>query len=63
LSFGVHRKSGKLSVTGFINNVTDHHYLVDMEDFWSGPWNSNAVVAQPARDSNRVFGLRLQAGF
>jgi iron complex outermembrane recepter protein len=63
LSFGVRQKSGKLSITGFINNVTDHHYLVDMEDFWSGPWNSNAVVAQPARDSNRVFGIRLQAGF
>lgn len=63
LSFGVRQKSGKLSVTGFINNLTDHHYLVDMEDFWSGPWNSNAVVAQPARDSNRVFGLRLEAGF
>jgi iron complex outermembrane recepter protein len=62
-SFGVRQKSGKLSVTGFINNVTDHHYLVDMEDFWSGPWNSNAVVAQPARDSNRVFGIRMQAGF
>jgi len=63
VNFGVRDKSGKWSATAFINNVTDHHYLVDMEDFWSGPWNSNTVVGQPARDSNRVFGLRLQAGF
>ena len=45
------------------NNVTNHHYFTDLEDFWSGPWGANAVVGQPARDSDRFFGLRLQAGF
>jgi iron complex outermembrane receptor protein len=63
LSIGVREKSGKNSITAFCNNVTDRHYLVDIEDFWSGPWGSNAVVGQPARDSNRYFGVRLQAGF
>jgi len=63
LNVGIREKSGKFSATAFVNNLTDHHYFVDMEDFWSGPWGSNAVVGQPARDSNRYFGLRLQAGF
>jgi iron complex outermembrane receptor protein len=61
LSVGLRPKSGKWSVTAFSNNVTNHHYYVDMEDFWSGPWNSNAVVGQPARDFNRYFGIRLEA--
>jgi iron complex outermembrane recepter protein len=63
LNVGVREKSGKYSVTAFCNNATNRHYFVDMEDFWSGPWGSNAVVGQPARDSNRYFGVRLQAGF
>ena len=63
LNVGVREKNGKFSATVFVNNLTDHHYFADIEDFWSGPWNSNAVVGQPARDSNRYFGLRLQAGF
>jgi iron complex outermembrane receptor protein len=63
LSAGVRERTGKYSITAFCNNVTDRHYLVDIEDFWSGPWGSNAVVGQPARDSNRYFGVRLQAGF
>ncbi len=61
LSIGVRDKSNKYSVTAFCNNVTNHHYYVDMEDFWSGPWGSNAVVGQPARDADRYFGIRLQA--
>jgi iron complex outermembrane recepter protein len=61
LSVGLRDKSGKWSVTAFSNNVTNHHYYVDMEDFWSGPWNSNTVVAEPARDFNRYFGIRLEA--
>jgi iron complex outermembrane receptor protein len=63
LNAGLREKNGKFSATLFANNVTNHHYFVDMEDFWSGPWGSNAVVGQPARDSDRYFGLRLQAGF
>jgi iron complex outermembrane recepter protein len=62
LSIGVRNKAGKWSVTAFCNNVTNHHYYVDMEDFWSGPWSSNAVVGQPARDFSRYVGIRLQAG-
>jgi iron complex outermembrane receptor protein len=63
LSVGLRDKSGKYSITAFCNNVTDHHYYVDLEDFWSGPWGSNTVVGQPARDFDRYFGVRLQAGF
>jgi iron complex outermembrane receptor protein len=63
LSFAVRERTGKYAVTAFVNNVTDHRYYVDIEDFWSGPWGSNAVVGQPARDANRYFGVRLQAGF
>jgi iron complex outermembrane receptor protein len=61
LSFAIRDKSAKYSVTAFCNNVTNHHYYVDMEDFWSGPWDSNAVVGQLARDANRYFGVRLEA--
>jgi iron complex outermembrane recepter protein len=63
LSAGLRETTGNLKITAFCNNVTNHHYFVDMEDFWSSPWGSNAVVGQPARDSNRYFGVRLQAGF
>jgi len=63
LSAGIREKSGKYSITAFCNNVTDHHYYVDLEDFWSGPWGSNTVVGQPARDFNRYYGVRFQAGF
>jgi iron complex outermembrane recepter protein len=63
LSAGLRNQTGKLKFAAFCNNVTNHHYYVNMEDFWSGPWGSNAVVGQPARDSNRYYGVRLQAGF
>jgi len=63
LSVGVRKPDGKFSVTAFANNVFDKHYFTDVEDFWSGPWNSNAIVGQPARDTNRYYGLRVNAGF
>ncbi len=63
LSVGLREKTGKYSVTAFCNNVTNHFYAADIEDFWNGPWNSNAVVMQPARDAVRYFGVRLNAGF
>jgi iron complex outermembrane receptor protein len=63
LSVGVRKAEGKLSVTLFANNVFDKHYFTDLEDFWSAPWGTNTVVGQPARDTNRYFGLRLNAGF
>jgi iron complex outermembrane receptor protein len=62
LSVGLRQKDGKYSITAFCNNVTNHFYAADIEDFWSGPWNANAVVMQPARDAVRYFGLRLTAG-
>ncbi|MBV8804714.1 MAG: TonB-dependent receptor [Sinobacteraceae bacterium] len=62
LSAGLRRKDGKYSITAFCNNVTNHFYAADIEDFWSAPWNSNAVVMQPARDAVRYFGVRLTAG-
>jgi iron complex outermembrane receptor protein len=55
--------NGYYSVTVFCNNVTDTHYSVDVEDFWASPWGSNAVVRQPARDTNRYGGVRLNAQF
>jgi iron complex outermembrane receptor protein len=52
----------KLSATLFCNNVFDQHYFTDLEDFWSAPWGgTNMIVGQPARDTNRYFGLRLSA--
>jgi len=64
LSVGVRNASNKLSVTAFANNVFDKHYFTDLEDFWSGPWGgTNTIVGQPARDTNRYFGLRVNAGF
>ena len=45
----------------FVNNVTNHHYFTDVEDFWTGPWDGNAVIGQPARDSVRYSGVRLSA--
>jgi iron complex outermembrane receptor protein len=64
LSVGVRKAEGKLAVTLFANNVFDEHYFTDLEDFWSAPWGgTNTIVGQPARDTNRYFGLRVSAGF
>jgi iron complex outermembrane receptor protein len=63
LRAGVQSSNGKFSATAFINNVTNHHYFSDVEDFWSGPWNGNAVIGQPARDSERYAGLKLTVSF
>ena len=62
LNVGWQSASDKLSATLFCNNVFDQHYFTDLEDFWSAPWgNTNTIVGQPARDTNRYFGLRLSA--
>ena len=63
LSVGLQSAGGKTSVTLFANNVTNKVYYTDLEDFWSGPWQSNAVVGQPARDAKRYVGLRFKTGF
>jgi iron complex outermembrane receptor protein len=59
LSLGLQGAGGKWSVTAFVNNVTNHVYYTDIEDFWSGPWsNTPAVVGQPGRDAQRYGGVR-----
>jgi iron complex outermembrane receptor protein len=63
LNAGIQTKNGKFSARVFVNNVTNHHYFADVEDFWSGPWNGNAVIGQPARDSERYSGLKLTVSF
>ena len=67
LSFGVQSKSGRTSLTAFVDNVTNHFYLVDSEDFFSGVVGfspsgppANFVVGQPARDAHRYVGARLE---
>lgn len=57
-------KSGMYALTLFVNNVTDHRYYVDVEDFWGGPWgNNNTLIAQPAKDASRYVGVRLSVDF
>jgi iron complex outermembrane receptor protein len=63
LRLGFESTDGKFTATAFMNNVTNHHYYTDVEDFWSGPWNGNAVIGQPARDAARYSGLRLTVSF
>jgi len=64
LDVGVRDKSGRMSVTAFVNNLTDHIYYTDFEDFWSSPWGAtNTVTAQPARDARRYYGVRFSYGF
>jgi iron complex outermembrane receptor protein len=63
LNAGIQTKNGKFSARVFVNNVTNHRYFTDVEDFWSGPWNGNAVIGQPARDSERYSGLKLTVSF
>jgi len=57
------RLGGKYLLTAFCNNVFDKNYYTTIEDFWTGPWNANAVIGQPARDASRYFGLRFAAKF
>ena len=63
LNAAIQRSDGKFSARVFVNNVANHHYFTDVEDFWSGPWNGNAVIGQPARDSERYAGLKLTVSF
>ncbi len=63
LNAAIQTNDGKFSARVFVNNVTNHHYFSDVEDFWSGPWNGNAVIGQPARDSVRYAGLKFTVSF
>ena len=77
LSLTAHSHSGRYSVSLLVNNVTDQFYVTNLEDFFSGIWGGydptgsgpangifgNAVISQPARDSHRYVGVRLNASF
>jgi iron complex outermembrane receptor protein len=73
-SVGFQTKDKKATLTFFVNNITNHFYLTDAEDFFSGATAvvngagavigpSNLVVGQPARDSHRYFGARANFKF
>lgn len=68
LSAGLDLDDGKYNLTVFVNNVTNHFYLTNAEDFFSGlfgpgPANGPAsdVIGQPARDAHRYVGARFTA--
>ncbi len=77
LSLTAHSHSGQYSISLLVNNVTDQYYVTNLEDFFSGIWGGydaagngpangifgNAVISQPARDSHRYVGVRLNAAF
>jgi iron complex outermembrane receptor protein len=62
LNAAIESKDNARSLTLFVNNVTNHFYLVDSEDFFSGSVGlsptvgGNYIVGQPARDAHRYFG-------
>jgi iron complex outermembrane receptor protein len=73
-SVGLESKSGNLSAALFVNNITDHYYLTNAEDFFSGAMGTaaapsgavtpaNMVIGQPARDAHRFAGLRFKVKF
>lgn len=55
----------KYTVSLFVNNLFNQFYLVNAEDFFSGLWGpgGNAVIGQPARDSQRYGGVRFSMNF
>ncbi len=63
LSAGIVSENGDYSLTFFVNNVANTHHNVDVEDFFNGPWGSNAIIVQPARDTDRYFGVRFNMNF
>jgi iron complex outermembrane receptor protein len=56
---------GRFTASLFVNNVFDKFYLVNSEDFFGSLWgaSTNAVIGQPARDSHRYTGVRLNWNF
>ncbi len=72
LSLALRSTDSKYDVSLFMNNVTNHVYYTDIEDFWSGPWGANYIhpniasianVGQPARDAHRYSGLKFTVNF
>ncbi len=55
--------SGRHTVSTFVNNVANRFYLVNAEDFFSGLWNANAVIGQPARDARRYVVVKYNLYF
>jgi iron complex outermembrane recepter protein len=62
-SIGFQTKDKHAALTLYVNNIANHFYLTNAEDFFSGPWGANAVIGQPARDSHRYFGARASLKF
>ncbi|NBC35829.1 TonB-dependent receptor [Novosphingobium sp. FSY-8] len=63
LSVGVASKSERWSVTAFVNNVTDQHYLSNISDV-GGRWGNKPVfTGWYGRDAARYAGLRLESKF
>jgi len=64
-SLGLQTKDEKLTLSFFVNNLTNHFYNSNMEDFFAAPFagTANAVIGQPARDSHRYIGGRLGVSF
>jgi iron complex outermembrane receptor protein len=66
-SIGFTAGDGKYKLTAFVNNLFNKHYAVGIGNTTSG-FNAPGVTAfgtswQPARDSFRYVGVRLDAGF
>jgi iron complex outermembrane receptor protein len=66
-SVGATADKGRYKLTVFVNNLLDKHYAVGLGNTTSG-FSAPGVVAagtnwQPARDSFRYAGVRLDAGF
>ena len=61
LNLGFQTKDEQATLTFFVNNLTNHFYNANMEDFFAAPFagTANAVIGQPARDSHRYYGVRL----
>jgi iron complex outermembrane receptor protein len=74
---GVQSKDQKLTLTFFVNNITNHFYLTNAEEFFSGATGTftgfgqngsiiapgNYVIGQPARDAQRYFGAWVAVKF
>jgi len=63
LSLGFQNKSQTASLSFFVNNLTNHMYYSNIEDFFASATSANLVIGQPARDSHRYFGGRLSVNF
>ncbi|WP_206244433.1 TonB-dependent receptor [Novosphingobium terrae] len=63
LSLGFQNKAQTASLTFFVNNLTNHMYYTNLEDFFASATSANYVIGQPARDSHRYFGGRLSVNF